>query len=645
MNKTIIIGSILGVFITLLSLIPVQKPVQAFHSKDELAYFKALIALPPPPDSNLLFPTSSLCSGCHGFDSLGNALVDYFGNDVNIHDDWQTSMMANSAKDPFWRAKVSHEVLKIPGAKEEIENKCTSCHAPMGHYTAFYRNEGPYTMEKLLQDTVGLDGVSCGACHMISPDNLAEEFSGVLHYDTTGVIFGPYTQPFYGPMAEFIGLEPVYSPHINDAGVCASCHTLITEPFDLEGNPLGTSFIEQALYHEWLNSTYGEDFDNITCQDCHMPTLEEPVIISANYKELEPRSPFALHELAGGNSHMLKLMKDNREALGINTTAEAFDESIAATLAMLQQKTLDMEIEVLREEYGDLLFNITLENKAGHKFPSGYPSRRAFVEVVILTAAGDTIFHSGKMDENFEVFGQDEPFEPHHQEITEPGQVQIYETIVADVNGDFTTVLEYAYSTLKDNRLTPKGFRKDHITYDTTQIIGAALDDPDFNVENGEEGSGKDVIHFRIPFGDYVGELYILSSVYYQSLPPKWMAPILSESTPEIDTFRQMFNNSDRSPVKISEAFTDGIFVFGPLNTSEVELGIKVYPNPVQNGWLRVENMGNINIKMVRIFSANGQLLRQLDWKGEAIYLDEPGIYFLEFVSDRGIGVKKVAVF
>lgn len=645
MNKTIIIGSILGVFIALLSLIPVQKPVQAFHSKDEMAYFKAQMALPPPPDSNLLFPTSSLCSGCHGFDTLGNALVDFFGNDVNIHDDWQTSMMANSAKDPFWRAKVSHEVLKLPAHKEVIEDKCTSCHAPMGHYTAFYRNEGHYTMEKLLQDTVGLDGVSCGACHMISPDNLAVEFSGTLNFDTTGVIFGPYSQPFYGPMAEFVGLEPVYSPHINDAGVCASCHTLITEPFDLEGNPLGTSFIEQALYHEWLNSTYGEDFENITCQNCHMPTLEEPVVISANYKKLEPRSPYALHELAGGNSHMLKLMKDNREALGINASAEAFDETIAATLAMLQQKTLNMGVEVLGQEDQNLLFTITLENKAGHKFPSGYPSRRAFVEVVAITETGDTLFHSGNMDDNFEVYGLDEPFEPHHQEISDPEQVQVYEMVTADVNGDFTTVLEHAYSTLKDNRLAPKGFRKDHETYDTTQIIGAALDDPDFNVENGEEGSGKDVIHYRVPFGDYEGEVFITSRVYYQSLPPKWMAPLFSENTPEIDTFRQMFNNSDRSPVVISESFTDGIFVFGPLGTSEVNQAIKVYPNPVQDGWLRIENTSDIQIEMIRIFNAKGQLLSQIAWKGEALHLEQPGIYYLEIVTDGGVGVKKVVAF
>lgn len=644
MKKTIIIGSILGVVIALLSMVPLQEPVQAFHSKSEMAQFKKMLTMPPPLDSNLIFPTSSLCSGCHGFDMNGTALVDFFGNDVNIHDDWQTSMMANSAKDPFWRAKVSHEVLKIPGAKDEIENKCTSCHAPMGHYTAFFRNEGHYTMEKLMQDTVGLDGVSCGACHMISPDNLAETFSGEMYFDTTGVIFGPYQLPFYGPMAEFVGLEPVYSPHINDAGVCASCHTLITEPFDLEGNPLDTFFVEQALYHEWLNSSYGEDNDNISCQSCHMPRLEEPVIISSNYKELEPRSPYALHELAGGNAHMLKLMKENREALGINASPEAFDETIAATLAMLQQKTLNMEVAVIGQEMDEFLFDITLENRAGHKFPSGYPSRRAFLEVAVVTEAGDTIFHSGKMDDTYEVLGLDEPFEPHHQEITTPDQVQVYETIVADVNGNFTTVLEYAYRTLKDNRLTPKGFRKDHFTYDTTQIVGAAVDDPDFNVEDGEEGSGKDVIHFRIPLGEYEGELRVESRVYYQSLPPKWMAPILSESTPEIDTFRQMFNNSDQSPVMVGERITEGIFVVGPLSTSEVALAIKVFPNPVQDGWLRIENHANYQLKSIRIYTANGKLLREEPWQGKDVYLANPGVYYLEMITENGVGVKKVIV-
>jgi len=52
---------------------------------------------------------------CHGLDPTGSASVYALGNDINVVDDWRTSMMANSAKDPYWRAKVSHEITINPG--------------------------------------------------------------------------------------------------------------------------------------------------------------------------------------------------------------------------------------------------------------------------------------------------------------------------------------------------------------------------------------------------------------------------------------------------------------------------------------------------------------------------------------------------
>ncbi|MEZ4765321.1 MAG: hypothetical protein R3C26_19700 [Calditrichia bacterium] len=41
-------------------------------------------------------------------------------------------MMAN-AKDPLFRAKVSAEVAENPALQAVIEDKCTTCHAPIPH--------------------------------------------------------------------------------------------------------------------------------------------------------------------------------------------------------------------------------------------------------------------------------------------------------------------------------------------------------------------------------------------------------------------------------------------------------------------------------------------------------------------------------
>lgn len=80
-------------------------------------------------------------------------------------DGWAGTMMANSAKDPFWRAKVSHEILANPSLQIAIEDNCTACHAPLGNATAHMFNQPNYSMASLATDTFGLDGVNCSACH------------------------------------------------------------------------------------------------------------------------------------------------------------------------------------------------------------------------------------------------------------------------------------------------------------------------------------------------------------------------------------------------------------------------------------------------------------------------------------------------
>jgi len=171
-----------------------------FHSSEELAFFQTM------QDTlhagyNGLFAASGTCKKCHGFDTLQMASVDLLGNDVNVVDDWSATMMANSAKDPFWRAKVSHEVLVFPQHKDEIETSCTSCHAPLGHFAALAAGAEHYTMDSLLTDAFGQDGVSCLACHQQVAAGLGDNHSGQLHFDTAKVAFGPYTSPLASPMA------------------------------------------------------------------------------------------------------------------------------------------------------------------------------------------------------------------------------------------------------------------------------------------------------------------------------------------------------------------------------------------------------------------------------------------------------------
>ncbi len=522
-----------------------------FHSPSEYAYFTMLMDS-LPRGYNGLFEGSGACVQCHGYDTLGIASRDPFGNDINLVDDWRASMMANSAKDPFWRAKVSHEVLLHPQYQSLIETKCTGCHAPLGHFAAFHQGADAYSIAEMTADPMALDGVSCLACHQQSAEGLGDGHSGDLNFVSERIAYGPFVSPLSSPMLNATQYEPVYSPHIRDAGVCAGCHTLITETIDLEGNLTGNTFVEQATYHEWLNSQYAAD--EVSCQSCHMPELTKGQFYLAGGINAPPRDRFYLHTLSGANVSMLKLMRDNADELGISATLLDFQEQIANTTDMLRLQTLDIQLTALDRTPDTAFIAVRLTNKAGHKFPSGYPSRRAFVSVVAVDALGDTIFHSGAMDDTFEVVGHDATYERHYATVRTPNEVQIYEQVLGDVNGDVTTVLTRADVALKDNRIPPRGFRTNHAVYDTTRISGNALTDSDFNRGEAGEGTGSDVVYYHIPTHGNARELSITATVYYQSIPPKWMAEMFGETTPEIEKFRRMFNAADKTPTLVATA-------------------------------------------------------------------------------------------
>jgi hypothetical protein len=629
-------GALIAIIIFVAALIPIDQPLKAFHTEKELALIHMLME--GPIDSSIIFPTASTCSGCHGYDSNQYAMVDYFGNDVNVHDDWRSSMMGNSAKDPFWRAKVSHELLSTPEAfSDDIQTKCTSCHAPMGHYTAILRGQEHYTMEDLLQDTIGLDGVSCGSCHKIAPEQLGELHSGNINFDTNRVIYGPYPLPFLGPMAEFVGFEPVHSDHISDAGLCASCHTLLTEPISTDGELIGTTFVEQATYHEWLNSSY--ETENVSCQECHLPQLEEPIVISSNYLFLEGRSPYGLHEMVGANTFMLELMKTYRNELDIDALPEHFDATIDATFKMLQFKSLNMELDWLGVEEDTATFELKLVNRAGHKFPSGYPSRRLFIEMLLMTEGGDTLFHSGGYDENYELPDEHPQVEPHYDVINDPGQVQIYEMAAADDKGDFSVVLEHAVTMLKDNRLPPLGFSTNDPVYDTTLIVGRALADPDFNIEDGEEGCGCDYLKYRISTQGYAGNVIVRARAYYHAIPPKWVRPIFEESTPEIDTFHAMFNTIDNAPVLVAESTTDTINfpMLNHVESVDQKHALRIFPNPSTDGIFRLRGVAAGQIEDWQIFDASGRPI-EVASPGNDLQISIPhkGFYWMAIVLKDG---------
>jgi hypothetical protein len=597
-----------------------------FHSSKEKDILKKMGMDPITPGQ--VFLHSYNCQGCHGSDSAHYSNIDSNGVDVNLFDDWRATMMANSARDPLWRAKVSHEILVNPAISNQIQNTCTSCHAPMGHYTSLYHGNPFYTISDLVVDSMGLDGVSCSGCHMIGPNGLGTMFSGNIPYDTTHVEFGPFTSPITGPMQLYVGLTPTWSDHVSEGKMCSSCHTLLTGTHDLSGTPTGETFVEQATFHEWVNSTYSGD--NVSCQSCHMPHANDSIILANGYFNLPPRFPFNQHKFQGANLFMLKLMKNNRTSLGVQATDANYDSSISATVDFLRNQTLSVDLSVDSVTYDTGFFTVRLTNHAGHKFPSGYPSRRAVLQFVVIGSSNDTLFKSGFFNSNYEVTNIDPVFEPHYDVISNQTQSQIYEMIMGDVNGNKTTVLERADTILKDNRLPPEGFLSTSNVYDTVGIIGNAFTDPNFNksIVNGNEGTGRDYVHFHVPINGYATPFSVYAYMYYQTLPPGFLTEMFSYSSAAIDTFQSMFNGADKSPFLVAEDSVMGVALGAQI--PDLDDLIKVGPSPTSDGVVNIYLPWSVSAFKVSLYEITGRFI------STKVHTDQLTTYKSELPQTRG---------
>lgn len=612
-----------------------------YHTPEQLALLHE--RMQTPLDSGEYFHTPTNCKGCHGFDTLGIANIDLNGVDVNLYDDWETSMMGLSGVDPLWRAKVSHEIQVNPGHANELQTFCTSCHAPMGHYTAQYKHQQFYTLADLENDSLGRAGVACSSCHAIGTDGLGNLFSGQIPYDTNRFIYGPFDNPMQGPMQLYVGLTPVKSDHVSESRMCSPCHTLISGVVDLSGVPTGASFVEQATYHEWVNSAYPAQLT--VCQSCHMPQIEDPIKIANGYTALPGRSPFNLHQFAGANSFMVNLIKNNKTALGVNAEDANFDSTLSAINTMLTKNSVLIETTTGAIANDTAFFNVSLTNKAGHKFPSGYPSRRAVLQFIVTKANGDTLFASGLFDANKEVINIDPVYETHYDQITDQSQVQIYEMVMGDVNGDKTTVLERSAIKLKDNRIPPLGFTTQHNNYDTCYIAGSALTDPDFNKTGLVEGSGKDIVHYHVALNGYSGLMNISAAMYYQAVPPAWLTEMFTFTSPQIDTFQQMFNAADQTPVVM---LTDTLLNVSTdvKNISEQSL-LTFTPNPTSSGKVFIAGVDLLVVEEVKVYNAAGELVTELTNPAQkkSLQIDLPkqtGIYFIRVKTLKGNFTEKI---
>jgi len=420
------------------------------------------------------FSGAKNCGICH------NGLRDENDVDVSIELDWNSTMMANAARDPLFRAKMASETLRNPSLKSLIENKCSRCHTPMANVEAHSKDltigllpPGFLSENHELYDAA-MDGVSCTVCHQIeNSPNLGTEsgFTGQFTINSLRSIYGPFIDPLGENMEAVSSYTPLYSSHISSSKLCSACHNLYTNVIDIDtGQDTGEIFPEQNIYNEWEQSSFSDADTGKSCQDCHMPETNGVKVSTLGPASLTNRDNFSKHYFVGGNTYMLDIFNRNKTTLGVS--GNNFDESINRTRSLLQSSA-NLSLQDIRKSNGLLNFTVQVKNKSGHKLPSGYPARRAYLHVTVKNSSSEVVFESGKLNADGSISGVDsdedaDKYEQHHDLITNSNQVQVYESIMGDTNNQITYTLLNGATYLKDNRILPDGFDKNTATADVS---------------------------------------------------------------------------------------------------------------------------------------------------------------------------------
>lgn len=504
-----------------------------------------------PTFSSEHFMGSNVCGNCH------NGIVDNTGKDMSIETDWSSTMMANAARDPLWRAKVRTELNRNPQLSSVINDKCTRCHAPMANFEAKSFNEtkgildGGFLDQSHARHDEAMNGVSCTLCHQIqNAPNLGtlSSFTGKYEIGNDKLIYGPYTSPFGNPMIMQTGYTPTYSAHIQSSKVCGTCHNLKTPYVDQNGTILSTTpeseFPEQMPYSEWEHSSYATTNPK-SCQQCHM-SRANGVKISTMPMMLGSRDNFAIHEFVGANKLMLDIFNTNKTQLGV--LSNNFAETISKTQTMLNSSA---NIATVSQSLGTdnvLNFKLQINSTTGHKLPSAYPARRVVLHVTVKDAQNNIVFESGKANANGSIVGIDADsnpttYEPHYDLITDPNQVQVYESIMGDNQNQVTYTLLRGMVYLKDNRLLPPGFNKATAPNDI-KVVGAALTDSNFV-------GGSDQINYQI--AGLTGNSYSVEvELVHQPLAYSFAQDLFTDSSDEVADFETMFNASSSKTSRIA---------------------------------------------------------------------------------------------
>lgn len=297
---------------------------------------------------------------------------------------------------------------------------------------------------------------------------------------------------------------------------------------------------------------------------------------------------FARHQLQGLNVFLLEMFNQfmardsstppnySNEILGVrksdymSTLNNDLDNAIANFVQQAENDTATIEFAPPKVVNRELAVDVKITNKTGHRLPSGVGFRRVFVELLVMDASNgkeNILWSSGRTNElgfivdkegrildseyvgtNTANGGKSQPhyYDADNRRIRRSDQVQIFEELVKDANGKFTTSFLRIDEEFKDNRLLPIGWSakgpSPSLTGRYLEITfpkGDAAKDPNYL-----NGSGTSIVPYRIPVSELRGvdssKLTVKATLYYQAIPPYYLMQRF-EQAPNGDGTRRLY--------------------------------------------------------------------------------------------------------
>lgn len=500
------------------------------------------------------------CTLCH---------ADY--NDaVAPYERWQSSMMAQAARDPIFYA-----CLAIAEQDAEfVGDLCIRCHTPNGWLAG---NSEPTDGSAL--NFFDFDGVTCNFCHRMvdpnpSPENPIED--GDILNALAEIPDDPHSgqyiiDPFdrrRGPFELLPGFglhDWLLSPFHQESLLCATCHDVSNPAFVRDGDDyvLGEldephpthdkyeQFPLERTFSEWSQSDFaqgpidmmgrfgGNQQEVSSCQDCHMPDASGFACSFTGSSIF--RTDLPLHDFYGGNTWVLRAVLNLDQTMVLYNqqsllSIDQVEEAIAGNINFLELAS-DME---LFQEQNTLRVRIT--NQTGHKLPTGYPEgRRMWINVRFLNSFGATVVEHGAYD--FDTADLDTTTTKVYESKLGLDAELAAATGLPEGEGFHFAVNNKIF---KDNRIPPRGFTNDG--FESVQAAPVAY--------GYEDGQYWDDTEFPIPPGTTSAEV----KFYYQTTSKEYIEFLLNENTTNAAgqiAYDQWEITGKSEPVAVDEATID----------------------------------------------------------------------------------------